>query len=182
MYPGVATCRPEQNKLVPAAGSAEADPTGNFRLEICRNLRCPFFLCGKSRSGAGNIMKRSDFFYATGLRAVLYCADSRSVLPFIGIRSASGLRIQASTKSAADPETGNGQRDLQISFPDLFWTLSGLFGLILPRLSVHQAGTKFARLDRTPGRNKTSLFPRPGVQKRGERGIAPCTGIPAVVY
>ena len=175
MYPGVATCRPEQNKLVPAAGSAEADPTGNFRLEICRNLRCPFFLCGKSRSGAGNIMKRSDFFYATGLRAVLYYADSRSMLPFLGIRSASGLQIQSSMKSATDPETENGQRDLQIS-------LSGLFGLILPRLSVHQAGTKFARLDRTPGRNKTSLFPRPGVQKRGERGIAPCTGIPAVVY
>ena len=140
MYPGVATCRPEQNKLVPAAGSAEADPTGNFRLEICRNLRCPFFLCGKSRSGAGNIMKRSDFFYATGLRAVLYYADSRSMLPFLGIRSASGLQIQSSMKSATDPETENGQRDLQIS-RDCPYTRPEQN---LPGLTVHQAGTKQA--------------------------------------
>ena len=122
-------------------------------------------------------MKRSDFFYATGLRAVLYYADSRSMLPFLGIRSASGLQIQSSMKFATDPETENGQRDLQIS-------LSGLFGLILPRLSVHQAGTKFARLDRTPGQEQNKLVPAAGSAEAGAKGeyITPCTGIPAVVY
>ena len=62
-------------------------------------------------------MKRSDFFYATGLRAVLYYADSRSMLPFLGIRSASGLQIQSSMKFATDPETENGQRDRQALLP-----------------------------------------------------------------
>ena len=50
------------HKLVPVAGSAKADLIGLFHLEICSNMPFSILLCGKSRSMAEDLLKRSECF------------------------------------------------------------------------------------------------------------------------
>ena len=53
---------PARRKLVCAGGSSKADLIGLFHLEICSNMPFSLLLCGKSRSMAEDLLKRSEFF------------------------------------------------------------------------------------------------------------------------